>query len=747
MKTMKLKDSFWLIVPLLFIFSHFSLAQSEILPPPSEDQVSFDNPLWTTTEPSLITRISYPFSGIKLDCTKGKGVVYSLTLPNFYQGKITFEIKEDSSQPGALNYVVLVREKREETILNSLDIGVTSIRQDYNGNNFSNDHYFYSTALDTNLKYIGINTFVKRNKGGRNIISFVITPAGAYGIVNGINLAYLPSNKDDPQKLKAFYPVAYNFNKFNYMAIACPWAGRNTPDAGYLLVKNPKIEPISPIPNDRREVFLTVAKNLLENFPPLPTGSLNEIPAAAFSSTLRYCDNALISDPAKYNSWIDGINSRIHAIKALALGYLYPKSEENYKQIKTELSQSICCLKGEKGITASTLALAYWVAANKYPEKLNELKSVVDSPLIDRANTIANNEYQPVDGFISRSGGDVNLYKGVFLAIAGEMYQREDWEIKGKCLMFHGATRSKSETPIPPLPGCNYQTKVVWNGRERETPEILDAKNYLVDIGPIYDGRYDNHNYAPNPTYIYGANLGERLKWFLAYGGNKTKTFDPTLRHALDALWSQNLPYVDFRRNLWNSENISLLKPKNTPVPSPSIYIPYFDNRQYCTFYYDNFKNLFKLYSKSENFIDPANSINGLILGALYKNNLTLLDPLIKFIWYIGNDYGIIPYDPSLENIHPGFWEAAPHNTLSRLIYPATSLERYVLVAMALDEAFTLIPIPQIKAFGDLNQDGKVDGKDVKILLSKYLTNESDLNSDGKTNLMDLAKVITQIGN
>jgi hypothetical protein len=42
----------------------------------------------------------------------------------------------------------------------------------------------------------------------------------------------------------------------------------------------------------------------------------------------------------------------------------------------------------------------------------------------------------------------------------------------------------------------------------------------------------------------------------------------------------------------------------------------------------------------------------------------------------------------------------------------------------------------------DLNQDGKVDGKDVKILLSKYLTQQIDLNSDGKTNLIDFLNII-----
>jgi len=736
---------------LLLLFSLSILSSlsncDEVLPPPANEQISFSNPSWVSSDPSLVSPITAPFAGVKLNCCSGKGVVYSLLLPNVYQGKITFEIIEESQLPGALNYVVLIRKvSGGSSILHSLDIGVTTIRQDYRGQNFSNDHYFYSTRLDENLKYIGINSFVKRNKGGRNVISFVITPAGGYGIVNGINLSYLISNKDEPGAAKIFYPVSYGFTEFNYIAIACPWAGQNTPQAGYLLVKNPEATAIEPQPVDRKAVFTTVARKLLESFPPLPEGNLSEIPQVALTSSLMSCDKDLITDAGRYKSWTDGNNSRIHAIKALALGYLYPKSEENYQQIKSELQKSTCCLEGEKGITASTIAMAYWLAANKYPEKLNELRSIVDVPLTARASAIANNdsERQPVDGFIGRSGGDVNLYKGVFLAVAGAMYENSDWEVKGKCLIFHGSTKSKSETPNPPLPGCNYQTKVVWNGQEGGSAEVVDAQNYLVDVGPIIDGRYDNHNYAPNPTYVYGANLGELIKWFLAYGGNRTLSFGPTVRHALDALWEQNLPYVDFSRNLWNSANIVHLEPKNKPEPSAFTPIPYYDNRQYCIYYYDNFKNLFKLYSKSENFVDPANSITGLLLGALYKNNLSILDPLIKHIWYIANDYGIVPYDTTLENIHPGFWEASPHNTIRSLVFPATNIERYVLAAMALDSSLTLVPLAKIEIPGDLNNDGKVDGKDVKVLLSRYSVGdlEADLNSDNKVNGFDFGEMV-----
>jgi len=733
-----------LVLGFFFLFCSYSFCGAQqLLPQPSSNQLSFEN--WISNDPNLITPISSPFSGVKINCSSGKGVVYYLALPTVYQGYIQFEIKEESPVAGALNYVIIAREiDNNGSVIHSLDIGVNPNRQDYSGNNFTNGHYFYSTALDSNLKYIGINSFVKRNKGGNNTISLIVTPAGAYGKVNGINLSYLPSNKDEPQKTKTFYPVAFNFTQFNYLAVACPWAGQNTSQAGYLLVKTPQVISLESPPSDKKAIFTTVAKKLFESFPPLPQGSLTEIPRVAFSSSLMNCDKDLITDANRYKSWTQGINSRIHAIKALALGYLYPKSEENYQQIKHELQESICCLEGEKGVTASTLAMAYWLAANKYPEKLNELRNIVDPPLTARANTMANNEAQPVDGFIGRSGGDVNLYKGVFLAVTGAMYQNSDWENKGKCLMFHGSTKSKSETPNPPLSGCNFQTKVVWNGQEGGLPEISEAQNYLISVGPIFDGRYDNHNYAPNPTYVYGSNLGELIKWFLAYGGNRNLNFGPTLRHALDALWAQNLPLVDFSRNLWNSTNIVHLEPRNKPEPSFFTPLPYYDNRQYCLYYYDNFKNLFKLYSKSENFVDPANSIDGLLLGALYKNNLPILDPLLKYIWYIANDYGVVPYDYSLENIHPGFWEASPHNIIRSLVFPATSIERYVLGAMALDSSFALTPLSQIIIPGDLNNDGQVNSQDIQLLLSKYPTNDSqaDLNRDGKVNGMDFGKMV-----
>ncbi len=146
------------------------------------------------------------------------------------------------------------------------------------------------------------------------------------------------------------------------------------------------------------------------------------------------------------------------------------------------------------------------------------------------------------------------------------------------------------------------------------------------------------------------------------------------MRHSLDALWNQNLPYIDFSKNLWNSEDIILLKPINRPVPPIASPPPFYDERQYCGSYYNGFTNMFRQYSKSDNFIDPANIISGLVLGSLYKSDFSKTDKLIRYIWYIANDYGVVPYDPplkpqTLDNTHPGFWQETPHNAIRSLVF------------------------------------------------------------------------------
>jgi len=60
------------------------------------------------------------------------------------------------------------------------------------------------------------------------------------------------------------------------------------------------------------------------------------------------------------------------------------------------------------------------------------------------------------------------------------------------------------------------------------------------------------------------------------------------------------------------------------------------------------------------------------------------------------------------------------------------------------DIEFRNIGFKAIPYFGDLNYDGQVNSQDIKILLSKYSTNDSqtDLNGDGKVNGMDFGGMV-----
>jgi hypothetical protein len=55
---------------------------------------------------------------------------------------------------------------------------------------------------------------------------------------------------------------------------------------------------------------------------------------------------------------------------------------------------------------------------------------------------------------------------------------------------------------------------------------------------------------------------------------------------------------------------------------------------------------------------------------------------------------------------------------------------------------FDEVRLEESKLIGDLNNDGVINAQDIKILLSKYLTQQADLNSDGKVNSIDFGEIV-----
>ena len=145
--------------------------------------------------------------------------------------------------------------------------------------------------------------------------------------------------------------------------------------------------------------------------------------------------------------------------------------------------------------------------------------------------------------------------------------------------------------------------------------------------------------------------------------------------------------------------------------------------------------------------MDPANVINGLLLCSIYKKDFSKVDQLLKNIWYITNDYGVVPYDTTLANIHPGFWQEEPYNTIRALVFPATSIERYVLSAMALDNSLTLIPITKLQSTTPVSTPTRTSTPGViPTIVVTPTPLPGDLNSDGHVNLFDYNLLVAGFG-
>jgi hypothetical protein len=395
----------------------------------------------------------------------------------------------------------------------------------------------------------------------------------------------------------------------------------------------------------------------------------------------------------------------------------------------------------EKGYGISDLTLAYWIAATKYPDIRTTKPTIAGIPAgttLDNAvylklkvpveALISANSGYLFNRFIARSGGNLNGPAGAAIDLAGSMFGSTNYlryNQYGKCYMFNNAGNGSTDT----TPSCDLLrsqgitnlpfTKGIYIENDN-SPKISEARNFLVDLGSIYDGRLDNHNYGPNPAYIYGGNLGELAKAVIGWS-TKTPPGTPTgrgVQYGLDRLWKQNLFLMDFDKNLWNSVNVTklVIKPEIAALPGK------LDEAETKGLWDGRFKdsawgwstNMFKQFSKSDTWLDPATGIAGLVLGAKTYNQWTEVDKLIDFIWYISNDYGGVPYTrPELDNVVCNSakiyrWTAnltplyyyqttrtqpstCPSSSLEYgLILPLTYIERYTLSAMLLDNSLTL---------------------------------------------------------
>jgi len=683
-----------ILVPLVTILITVSLVQKPVenkrakaASIPSDYFDFFDtsgNLKWRITDENSndsVTRITSPFNGVQIDCSKGKAVVLEFNAPSLYNGTVTFEFQENPNTANSIADIFTIKdiskniglaagrnETKNDSVMSDAFIRNYSAKHpsDQITRTISKNYFFYATDLANTIPYI--NTFIERNADGiSNTLTFNITPSGGYAKINNINLSYLPSNKDATSKpYGTFYPVNYSLVNFNQLQVGCPWqAFNNSVEGGILKIKNPVYSPILSKPSDRRQTLLEIAKNIHERFP------YNALTAHTY-----------------------GIG-RIEAIRALADSYLYTPSTVKYNQIKQSLQTSSGLLGSDLGTGYSTMALAYWLATIKYPQLVNDgLNNTLDNSIKSRASYLANPANIPVyNQFISRTGADRNSYVGAFLTIAGTMFGDTDWDAKGKCFMFNSATSYYSQTTsscesVKNQYGGNISTKNIYHGMESSSvqegySQYQDAINNFVDnIGPLNNGRLDNHNYGPNPAYIYGSTLEELEKASIALGSWRNANFGSSINHAIDNLWLHNLDTVDFNKNLWNSGQINKISPKSGKDNSNN---PYWDSR-YTGLTQTYTLNMYSEYSKSDNFLDPANTINGLLLGAVKNNNFSGFDALLSYIWYIANDYGAIPFgqqDSSsgwTKNLHPLYYFETNNsldgnsNEYRFLIFPSTSI-------------------------------------------------------------------------
>jgi hypothetical protein len=400
-------------------------------------------------------------------------------------------------------------------------------------------------------------------------------------------------------------------------------------------------------------------------------------------------------------------------LSGLGIAYLLPPTEDNYSQIKLLLGEAKTHTTqigpGQGGVvgpnrtyTFSAIALAYGVTAQKYgySRVQNDFGSSagdglgLDSWLTSLANLAVT--WQPGTMVTGDTNSDYISDVAGFLGVMTRLYTNRNpkancsdagdcWAVRTKCMLRHSATKYLSEDfsiGSNALPGCIYHTQNLYNA------------NDIPPYGRAFDGRYDNHNYGPNPNYVYGNTLGETALAAVGLGvvQNNSGCSCPSFRYVVDNLWSQHLYTIDFQHNLWNAKGDKITK-LNDPNQAT---------------------NIFKKYAKSDSFADPANGMNGLIMGAMLKNDYSSVDQLVNYIWYAANDYGVFPYDyachDGIKILDVNTQQYIPNpncditpsidedNWTNRdwhvtLIYPAAAIERYVVSLMLL-ESYNLPALP-----------------------------------------------------
>jgi hypothetical protein len=647
----------------------------------TEDRTGNVKNLWhyTSASGAYATRYS---DRVELDCTRGINVVLQYDFSQSYNlSSLRFDFRTNF---GSKYYYIF--SARTSSPLKGVNLGARSdgITDFVTQQTIPGNHFFYLPDVNSSGAFYDSGVLTQPNNA-TNTAEFLVTPVGGYARINKVNLSYLEDTKDRGGGV--IHPVNYASTSYNQLQIGCPRNEYNTASSGILTIYNPIPADIQAPPTvaggalDRKAVFKSMAKSLLLN---------NQFIGGPF--TYRF-DDPIHPYPnsAQNNSNTDvvvlpaNVYTRIAAIKALAFLYLYndisdselPAGHTRDTEIGYNLKYAIdhgCvqdstdCGQADQGGTYSTIALAYWLTKLYHPSILANY-NITDTTIQNKMNGIVNgtpiyydetyiSAGYPVGGTHYEGNGfsDNFSFTGGFLGVTGSMYSDSNYTARmdrAKCFIWHSATLTLESAPT--CTGVSTQT--------------LNS-----------NGTYSNHGYTPHPDYAFGASLAEAVKATIAFGSWSNQQFGSSITHAITNLWNNNKGYIDFDHNLWNSGNIT----------GPSL-------------------NFYKTYSKTDNWLDPLNSINGIFMGSVYYGQYADVDKLLNYGWYISKDYGAVPFDPGqipadghVQNITRLLYQESNGTALNTYnqnayyiqIYPATSIERYILSAMLIDQSLGLSRLP-----------------------------------------------------
>ena len=357
---------------------------------------------------------------------------------------------------------------------------------------------------------VDIDTHIPRTTGWHEL-TFVVTPGGAYGMIDGVSTAYLPAKDiNNPQSIG--FTNAMTFA--NNLMFVSTWSAGN----GYFHDLRAYKSANSEYPGDLKTMQYMLDA-YLRNYP-------TDLPEVYFTEA----GNSLEYDPLKWMGDSRLYSARINLGRALVSGLIFSKTgnqaylEQTLNSYQFPVKYYGNWLVWKQRYNVADLSLIYgtWLNWNNLN---NDLKYKLFAMISNEVNYFASTNPRNDSGVASGdSAAEENAWTANFLWAAAKMFPESPnsklWLQKANQFAFHSLTRPPGES----FAGLLTQT--------------LNSNLRVVNHG------------LENPHYQY-VTLGN-LSNVLLTAKKIGSTTDPVWKHNLNEVYETILPFVNFDTGLYS---------------------------------------------------------------------------------------------------------------------------------------------------------------------------------------------------